>query len=332
MKFLKIILCIFAVFCVCFAHGEHGKSVVVPAVPKTANKAANDSKAGKKSIVCTIFPQYDWVKEILGDNAQNFQITYLLNSGIDMHNYAPSVKDVAAISNADLFIYVGGESDKWVEGVIKKANNKKMLTLALSNSVEKYAEEFVEGMQNFGSEEEIDEHIWLSLKNAQKSVGVITNAICKLDETNAETYRANAKNYVSKLAELDKKYEEMVKNSPQKTILFGDRFPFLYLVKDYGLNYYAAFVGCSAETEASFETIAFLSKKVDELGLKTILVTETSNKQIANTIKSNSKSKNAEILVMNACQSITDKHIAGGTTYLLLMTENLNVLTKALAK
>lgn len=177
---------------------------------------------------------------------------------------------------------------------------------------------------------EYDEHVWLSLKNAVVLVNHLSEKIQKLDSANANVYKSNAASYVKQISDLDREYEKAVASSSKKTVLFGDRFPFRYLVDDYGLSYYAAFVGCSAETEASFETIAFLAKKVDELGLKSILTIEKSDKKIARTISSNSKSKNHDILEMDSLQSITDKDIKSGRNYLSAMKANLEVLKKAL--
>ena len=263
----------------------------------------------KLSIVTTIFPEYDWVRQILGDKADNADVTMLLDNGVDLHSYQPTADDIVKISDCDLFIYVGGESYGWVEDALKNATNKDMkvvnLLEVLGDKVKN--EEVVEGMQEeehehedgeeheegeeHEHEEEADEHVWLSLKNAEVLVGTISNALQEVDPGNKDAYAANADAYVKKLSALDAEYQTAVDNAARKTVLFGDRFPFRYLVDDYGLNYYAAFVGCSAETEASFETISFLAKKVDELKLPCVLIIEGKNHKIAETIVKNTAPK-----------------------------------------
>ena len=497
--------------------------------------------SSKKSIVCTTFPQYDWCREILGDKAKDFDLTLLLDKGTDLHSFQPSFSDIAKISASDMFIYVGGESDGWVGGVLKEAKNKNLVPVNMMEVLGERVkeEEVVEGMQetehahdhgeeghhhdhskevstfedsevksrnlsdwagewqsayplvldgtldeafeekaesgkmtaaeykayyqkgyktdiakisikkdkieftyadgrkasskykNVGfyiqnwstgtkaamyrfvaknkksgaplfiefndhmiepataehfhirmsnesfdaivdpensfptffpasmsgeeicehlaghghshdededghghdhehDEVEYDEHVWLSVKNAAVLTNAIASQIEKLDPKNASVYAANAKNYVEKLNTLDKKYSETVASSKFRTILFGDRFPFRYLADDYGLKYYAAFVGCSAESEASFETVIFLAKKVDELGLGSVLTIENSNGKIARTVIENTSKKNQKILKMDSLQSVNQNDIKGGKNYLGTMTENLSVLKEAL--
>ena len=327
------------------------------------------SNSDKLSIVCTTFPQYDWVRNILGKEAERFDVTLLLDNGVDMHSYQPTVKDIAIAGSADLFIYVGGESDNWVSDALKEAKNKDLKAInlmeTLGNSVKE--EEVVEGMQEEKSflghsqeesqkenqensrkenqeksqkeheqkevtneEPEYDEHIWLSIRNAKSMVKNIEKAIEQLDLDNAKVYQANAKNYINKLNTLDKQYAKTIQNAKYKAILFGDRFPFRYMADNYNLKYYAAFVGCSAETMAGFETVTFLAKKADELKLPVILTIENSDGRIAEAIKSNTTKKNQRILAMNSLQSVTKEQLADGITYLQVMKENLLVLSKAL--
>ena len=311
------------------------------------DNSARNSNAPK--IVTTIFPEYDWVQNIIGENPAKAEVTMLLDSGTDLHSYQPTVADIMKISTCDLFVYVGGESDKWVDDAIKEAVNKNMVVINLLETLgdKVKEEEIVEGMQGEDDEDadghhehhhddedeeeaEYDEHVWLSLKNAAILCDTITDTICKIDAVNAATYKANAAAYIAKLNALDEKYTEAVASSAVKTVLFGDRFPFRYLVDDYGLSYYAAFVGCSAETEASFETIAFLSKKVDELSLGTILTIEGNNHKIAQTIAQNTKAKNQKILTLDSMQSVTSKDVKNGANYLSLMEKNLETLKAAL--
>ena len=305
-------------------------------------KQNDTNQTDKLSIVTTIFPEYDWVREILGEKADNAEITMLLDNGVDLHSYQPTADDIVKISDCDLFIYVGGESDEWVEDALRNAANGNMKVInlleVLGDSVK--TEEIVEGMQEeehehedaeeHEHEEEADEHVWLSLKNAKMLVRVISKALQELDPDNKDIYAANADAYVKKLSALDAEYQTAVDAASNKTILFGDRFPFRYLVDDYGLRYYAAFVGCSAETEAGFETISFLSKRVDELKLPCVLTIEGAQHKIAETIVRNTTAKNQRVLTMDSMQSTTSKDVKNGTTYLSVMEKNLSVLKEAL--
>ena len=476
------------------------------------NKSKYSSKNDKIKVVTTIFPEYDWVREIAGENS-NVDITMLLDNGVDLHSYQPTAEDIMKISSCDMFIYVGGESDEWVEDALKESVNKNMKVINLldvlkdtvkteeampgmqseeghnhgyshfddsdvqdrsltdwsgewqsvypyiengdldevmerkAESGDKTAEEYkkyyetgyktdVEKMSINGEEgtmeftkngvtskakyeykgykiydyssgnrgvcyffesvdnasdapkyvqfsdhgispskaehyhiyagndsfdalseemdnwptyypagmtsieikedmleheeKEYDEHVWLSLRNAEKLCDAIADSLCDIDSENKNVYSTNAAVYKNKLKELDDQYRNVVKNSTNKTLLFGDRFPFRYMVDDYGLKYYAAFAGCSAESEASFETISFLAKKVDELGLKNVMTIEKSDKKIANTIISNTKNKNQKIFELNSLQSTTSKDVKNGVTYLSVMKSNLNVLKEAL--
>lgn len=325
--------------------------------------------SNKISIVCTTFPQYDWVKNILGEEAERFYVTLLLDNGVDMHSYQPAVKDIATAGSSDLFIYVGGESDTWVEDALKEAKNKDLKAINLMETLDNFVkeEEVVEGMQEerkslghsheksskekqeqtlkeshensqeingqkeaADEEPEYDEHIWLSIRNAEIMVKNIEKAIEQLDSDNAKVYQNNAENYIKKLDTLDKQYANTIQNAKYKAILFGDRFPFRYMVDDYDLKYYAAFAGCSAETMAGFETVTFLAKKANELQLPVILTIENSDGRIAEAVKSNTTKKNQKILAMNSLQSVTKEQIADGITYLQVMQENLSVLSEAL--
>ena len=305
-------------------------------------KQNDTNQTDKLSIVTTIFPEYDWVREILGDKADNAEITMLLDNGVDLHSYQPTADDIVKISDCDLFIYVGGESDEWVEDALRNAANRNMKVInlleVLGDSVK--TEEIVEGMQEeehehedaeeHEHEEEADEHVWLSLKNAKMLVRVISKALQELDPDSKDIYAANADAYVKKLSALDAEYQTAVDAASNKTILFGDRFPFRYLVDDYGLRYYAAFVGCSTETEAGFETISFLAKRVDELKLPCVLTIEGAQHKIAETVVRNTTAKNQRVLTMDSMQSTTSKDVKNGTTYLSVMEKNLSVLKEAL--
>ena len=320
--------------------------------------ANNNADAGADAevfqIVCTSFPQYDWVMNILGDEknaAKKFEVSLLQDRGTDMHSYQPSVKDIAKISTCSLFIYVGGESDLWMEKVLKNASNKKMICMNLLEILGERAkqEEFVEGMQidehdehtaehnhdeknheHEDDEIEYDEHVWLSLKNAAYCIEEICKNICLLDSENSDAYKKNAASYQEKILALDNSFSDMVKNAERSTILVADRFPFRYFVDDYGLQYFAAFAGCSAESEASFETITFLAKKSDEFSLPCVLILENSDGKIAKTVISSTKNKNQQILRLDSLQSVTKNEIQSGKSYLNVMEKNFEVLQKAL--
>jgi len=294
-----------------------------------------DAGEEKTKIVTTIFPEYDWVRNIVGAENETIEVDLLVDSGADLHSFQPTAEDILKISTCDLFVYVGGESDEWVNDVLRDAMNKDMkvvnLLESLGDSVKQ--EEVIEGMheeEHDHEEGEYDEHVWLSLRNASKLVKVISEAIVSIDPDNKNTYEENTAAYLEKVKALDKEYQEVTEKAEVKTLLFADRFPFRYMVDDYGLNYYAAFVGCSAETEASFETMSFLTNKVDELGLSSIMTIESSDQKIAKTVKENSKTKDQQILAMDSMQSVTAKDAADGTTYLSIMEENLSVLKDAL--
>ena len=342
----------------------------------------------KISVVATIFPVYDWAREVIGDSA-NVELTLLQDSGVDLHSYQPTIQDIAKVSTSDVFIYVGGESDEWVEDALANAVNKDMKVVNLVESMGEdiKMEEIVEGMEHehhhdhddgdededhdhdhehedededhdhdhedadhdheehdhdhegedhdhddhdHEHEDEADEHVWLSLRNAQKLTAAIAAALCEADPANADTYKANAAAYIEKLDALDAQYEEAVNAATCKTVLFGDRFPFRYLVDDYSLTYYAAFSGCSAESEASFATVVFLAQKVDELNLPAVLTIENPKTRIAETIIGNTSAKNQKVLSLDSMQGTTAADVQAGATYLSVMENNLKILAEAL--
>ena len=311
----------------------------IPAAVLSGCAPQDDSAASNKlNIVTTIFPAYDWVREILGDETDRAEITTLLDSGVDLHSYQPTVDDIVKISDCDLFLYVGGESDGWVDDALKNAPNKERKVIRLLDVLgdSAKAEETVAGMQeeehDHEEEAEYDEHIWLSLKNAQMLVAAISKALQESDPARKDTYAANAAAYVEKLSALDGEYRAAVDSGKYKTLLFGDRFPFRYLADDYGLDYYAAFPGCSAETEASFETVSFLAGKMDALGLPCVLTIEGTQHKIAETVVQNTAQKNQQILTMDSMQAVTANDAASGVSYLSIMEKNLSVLKKALGQ
>ena len=527
-KYMSIMLCAVLAASGLTACGT-GSAETNPAAANTASSEAEASQtentdARELSIVCTIFPEYDWVKQILGDHAEHAEITYLLDSGVDLHSYQPTAMDMAKIAECDLFVYVGGESDEWVEDALSEAVNPDMQVINLmevmgdaakeeevkegmehdhdhehehaeieeddikdreltdfagnwkslyplleagdlaeyvghhaeehdepvdevqkelaekwgcdvtavsidgakidftyadgtkksgeykyagyspvladdgdikavmyqyekeSGESPKYvmfndhgfepgkaehfhifygdgadfettkkdfqytpyfipdalngeeAVEMLEGHNHSKTEEheheegevEYDEHVWLSLKNAKTLCAEIADKLSILDSANKDDYKANLDAYTAQLDQLDSEFKTLIDGAKQKTLVFGDRFPFRYFVDDYGLDYYAAFVGCSAETEASFETIIFLAGKMDDLGCDTIFTIENSDHKIAQTILDNTKDKKQKIAELNSLQSVTKDQLGSGVTYLSLMQANYDTLKGAL--
>lgn len=298
-------------------------------------RADEIAKPVVREALVTIAPVYDWVRQVIGVHTNQWKLTLLQKSGIDLHSFKPSAQDVAKVARSDFFVYVGGESDEWVEGLLKQKQNPKQCALNLMDYLGSAikTEELVEGMQREedeadedegAEEEEKDEHIWLSLRLASRSVGEIARQLAMLDPVNATDYQVQAAAYQKRLSELDARYKTLVSQAKRKTILVADRFPFRYLVDDYGLSYYAAFVGCSAESEASFKTIVFLAKKVDALALPSILTLEGSSTKIAETVVRTSSLQAVKILTIDSLQSSLS------TDYLTAMEKNLSVLSAAL--
>ena len=303
-----------------------------------AASAPGGNEGDTLRVVATIYPIYDWAREVLGQTP-GVELVWLQDSGVDLHSYQPTAEDMMLLSSCDLFLYVGGTSDSWVDGALQEAVNQDMEVLSLLEVLGDAArlEELQEGMQGGGheghshdKESEYDEHIWLSLQNAGVLTEAIAEAMGRMDPAHAADYEANAAAYAGQLSALDAAYQAAVDAAPIHTLLFGDRFPFRYLVEDYGLDYYAAFPGCSAETEASFETIAFLAGKVDELGLPAVLTIENSDRRVAETIVQNTHD-GAVVLTLDSMQGVTAADAAQGVTYLSLMEHNLDILKQALA-
>lgn len=298
---------------------------------ETQNKKENDDKL---KIVASIFPVYDWTKEIVG-NSENVDLTLLLNTGVDLHSYQPTVDDIMKVSDCDIFIYIGGESDKWMTDAINQASNKDMKVVKLIDVLE---DNLKNAEHNDKSEEschehhhEYDEHVWLSIKNAEKCCEKIAEALKEADEKNyTETYSKNLENYMTSLEELNQEFKNTVDNSAKKSLVFGDRYPFIYMTSDYGIDCYSAFSGCSAETEASFKTITHLAEKVDELNLNAVITIEKSDKKIAKAIIENTKNKDQKILVLDSMQATNSEDIKNGASYLSIMKNNLNSLKEAL--
>ena len=308
--------------------------IILSALALLLSGCAQPQSAKKLQVVAAIFPEYDWVRQIAG-NDDSVELTLLVDDGVDPHSFQPAVSDMVTAANCDLLIYGGGESDQWLTKLEATNPNRDTLVLLPLLGAQAHREEVVEGMEAHEEGEaeddaEMDEHVWLSLRNASLFCQAITDALCRLNPGKADTYRANLAAYQQQLDALDKDYRSAIDASPNRTIVVCDRFPFRYLVEDYGLSYYAAFPGCSAETGASFETVVFLSDKVKELGLNALLVTESSDGRMAKTVAQNAGSPDMPVLTLNSMQSVSGES-AKSLDYLTVMSENLRVLKQALA-
>ncbi len=284
--------------------------------------------AEKASIICAAFPQYDTVMRIIAGHEEQFDVQLLMHSGVDLHNYQPSALDIARVASCDLMIVNGGESDTWLDNVLSVAGNSRMSLIRFMDQAETRQEEALPGTSEAEEEDAADEHVWLSLNNMKLFSEAVCGAVSALDVAHAADYKANCDQYIEALTALDAEYAQMAAAAKLDTVIVADRFPFLYLMRDYGLRYYAAFSGCSAESEASFETMTLLIRAVNEVRPGAILVTETSDRRLANTLSQSTGG--TVVLTLNAVQSVSDADIAGGVTYLSLMRENLTVLRQAL--
>lgn len=314
------------------------------------NKSGSPASNGKEplKIICTNFASYDFVRQIVGDKAQ---VTMLLKPGAEAHSYEPSPKDIQNIGKSDLFVYTGGDSDEWVDGVLDSIDKSKLKTLKMMDTVKLYEEEIAEGMQDEhhhdedkdkshheekehhhhhhdGAEgPEMDEHVWTSPANAVQIVKALTETISGLDKDNAQTYQKNSAAYIAKLEKLSKDFHDVIDNAKRKEIIVGDRFPFLYFVKEFNLKYYAAFPGCSTDTEANPATIAFLVDKVKEDRIPVVFHIEMSNEQMSKAIAESTGAKNE---LLNAVHNISEEDFKKGVTYIDLMSHNVKVLKEAL--
>jgi len=292
------------------------------------------------NIVLTIFPQYDWIRQIIGEeNMDRFDLTLLIDNRIDLHSFSPSVTDIATIKQSDVFIYVGGHSDNWVAAVLQDANPD-IITVNLMDQLD--IEHLLEGFcdedcdvdhdHTFSNVGDFlaDEHVWLSLRFVKTLCAAIANMLMEIDPENAAIYQANADSYIAKLSALDAEFQAVVDAAQVRTLVFADRFPFRYLMSDYGITYYAAFPGCSAESEASFVTIISLANRINQLELNVVMVTETSDQSIARTVIENTNEGNQRILVLDGMKAITAADIRDGATYLSIMQSNLAILEEAL--
>ena len=361
IKFLNFVLLILFASCFLFSCVNKIKADNAPIETtdetiKIDENNKSEENNEKIKVVTTIFPIYDIVRNLVPND--KYKLTLLLDNGIDIHNFQPTANDILTVADSDLFIYIGGESDDWVDKVVLTSQNKNLNTLNLMESLSHLVkkEEIIEGMENehdhdeeheenhdekhdeqreehdenHEHEIENDEHIWLSLRNAKELTQVIADKLSSIDKDNSITIQKNSSLFIEKLDTLDKKYNDFVNTAKTKTLLFADRFPFRYMADDYKLTYFAAFSGCSAEAEASFETVAFLAKKIDELDLKHICAVTGSNHKIPETVRNTTKNKNQDIIYFNSMERVTDINDQENINYINIMEENLSSLEKAL--
>ncbi|MDR1278363.1 MAG: metal ABC transporter substrate-binding protein [Treponema sp.] len=294
------------------------------------DRAGNDN--GKVTVVTTVFPPYDFIREIAGANVN---LSMLLPPGAESHSFEPTPQDIIKIQRSDIFIYVGGESDAWADRILSSIKTGKTKIISLMDCVDVVEEELVEGMQEEEEEEhdhdheeaELDEHVWTSPRNAKLIVEKISAALCEADPANAPGYRTNTAAYLEKLDVLDAAFRDVVSRGTQKPLVFGDRFPFRYFADAYGLSYFAAFRGCSTETEASAATVAFLINKVRDEKIPVVFHIELSNEKIADTI---CEATGAKKLLFHAAHNVTKRDFDRGITYLEIMTGNAETLKEAL--
>lgn len=283
----------------------------------------------KVNIVCTIFPQYSWVENIVG-NSSSVTYSMVVKNGVDLHSFQPSATDIVQISSCDIFIYIGGPSDAWVDEVLAQRKNKDMKIINLMNLITlKEEAEALESDENDCDDEiEYDEHIWLSFDNTEVFVKAISDAIIEQDPNQAEYYQKRTTDYIKELNGIKEAYQAAVSKARIKTLVFCDRFPFRYLMDELGLDYIAAFPGCSTETDASFETVTYLVDKVRELDIKALVKLEGSSDKLTKTVLANSKY--CDIVTLDSMQSVSLRQAFNGKTYTGIMRSNLDELKKAL--
>jgi len=308
-------------------------------LPADAAEQEQEYDGDRISIVVQIFPQYDWVRQIIGEeNMHRFDLTFLLDNAIDTHSFNPSVSDMVRIKSSDIFMYVGGHSDGWVFDVLGSADvNPGILTMNLLDVLDD--QPLLDGFCDDDCDEDhdhefgeghADEHVWLSLRFVKLICGAIADLLSEVDPQNAQIYMDNMEAYVEQLATLDSAFQAVVDSANVTTLVIADRFPFRYLLSDYGLTHYAAFPGCSAESEASFTTVISLANRLNQFGLSYVIATETSDKSIARTVINSTTTRDQSILVLDSIKSVTPNDVRNGVTFLSKMEGNLEVLREAL--
>ena len=324
-RFLSFILSLFIVLLTAFSLSSCSS--------EKSNSAIQDNR--KISVVTTIFPYYDFTRSIAGDKAD---IKLLLSPGSEPHSYDPSPSDIVAIENCDIFIYNGGESDEWVESVLDSIENKNMKIIRMMDYVDLLYEQSVEHDEHEHGEEhnhvdehehgeEYDEHIWTSVKNAEKLSDAIYYELSACDSANKSIYSSNRDRYISKLKSLDSKFSDIEKKKKRNTVVFGDRFPFLYFATDYSLYYDCAFPGCSSETEPSISTVTHMIDFTRDNQIPVVFYLEFSNGRVARLI---SEDTGAKTMRYSSCHNVTKDEFADGATYISLMEQNANALREAL--
>lgn len=299
--------------------------ILLGAIPFFGGCSKKDD--GKITVICTVFPIYDWVRNIVGDS-ETVEVKLLVSNGADLHSYQPTTDDIIAIREAEAIVRVGGQSDAFLNDILPQCDDIKDIKLMSVSGVtvrESLKESHIH-TEGDGHSHAADEHIWLSVKNAKAAVSAICESLCALDEANADKYRANAAAYAERLTALDVNFSSAMATAEKKKIVFADRFPFIYVTEEYGIEHAAAFEGCTTESDASFETVIRLASKLDEWGLEYIAVTESSDKELAGAVINASSAKNARILVFDSMQSVTSADISAGKSYIGIMESNLQTL------
>ena len=309
----------------------------------SCTKQNQSNKDAKLTILCTLFPQYDWLRNITA-GVDGVEVSLIIANGTDPHSYQPTAADIMNISNCDMLVYVGGDSDTWVKKAIERSKNQNINAITLTelegielhniSSASHTHEDHSHGEHSHEghSHSALDEHLYLSLDNACAAVGALANALCKADPDNRDAYLKNSLEYTLKLANMSESFRAEVEQIPaeERFILFADRFPFVYLLSDYEIHYSAAFEGCTTDVDADFDTVIRLIHEADEHNVSYIAVTEGSDKALANTIITSTKSKNQKIVVLNSMQAITKSQIENGSTYISIMKENIDQIKTAL--
>lgn len=278
---------------------------------------------GRLRVVATDFPCYDFARQVAGDRAE---VTMLLKPGTEAHAYDPSPADILSIGDADLFVYIGGESDAWADGILAGFDGDGPATLRMMDAVTPI-EEAAEARDHAHDGPEYDEHIWTSPRNAEAMVDAVAAALCKIDPDGAEAYRANAGAYRAQIEAIDAEIAGIVEASATKELVFADRFPFLYFVRAYGLDYVAAFPSCTADTEPTPQTILALINAVEEKGLPAVYTIELSTQAVARTV---AEETGAKILTLHSMQTVSQAEFEAGETYVSLMQKNVEALREGL--
>lgn len=292
---------------------------------------ASPANQGKPVIVATNFPLYDFARQIAGGQ---MDVLLLLPPGVESHAYEPTPQDIIRLQNCSLFLYIGGESDAWAERILSGMGRQEPKAMALMPYIDALQEEIAQGMQadayaaqSADNGPDYDQHIWTSPRNAIHITAAITQTLCAIDPANADAYLANADAYAAQLTSLDEDFRAIAKAAKLHTLVFGDRFPFLYFAKEYGLSYYAAFPGCAEEAEPSAATVAFLIDKVRAEGIPAVLHIEFSNQTLADVI---CEATGAKKLLLHSCHNVSKEDMQSGATYLTLMRRNADTVKEAL--